>query len=393
VTFGIDISAYGSQAQPLTLEMIVEDVSRVLRTEGFEVMMEHPNHIANGKEDEAAKMSEGWLHLFDVSSRIKAEKSRRLARVRRKKHLERCESCRSGLEHSEAMVGQAVSSHNNQLGDVLLRTNLSISGMTCASCTTSIHSALSAHPDILDVSVNLLASSAVVQHKSTLSPAKIADMVEDIGFEAQVSSSSPEGGPEQLRSAFSIHGMTCASCSSSIERTLRPVAGINQVSIDVLGNRGVVLHTSDLSAAAIQQAIEDTGFDAELIETKLADSPASTMAQASTQLRKVTIRVEGIFCGDCVNSLNDYLASIPVESFTKLDRNIHSTTITYKPHDPLDIRSILTGISNIATEFSAEITKPLTSSDRGRAIQQREFRILAVHLAVAVLFAIPTFVM
>ncbi|ORY25914.1 E1-E2 ATPase-domain-containing protein, partial [Naematelia encephala] len=419
VTFRVDTSISGSKS-PKSAEGIQQDVKRVLTTQGgFQVVSAQPDEPAS-EPHESRRETEGWMYAFDFARRRKERKQRRQAEQRRQKHFERCDACRLGLEHPDypplslktttMTEGKdvAVSPAMTQVKRVaespeqgaIIRTTLSISGMSCASCTTSIHDLLSTNPDILEININLLSSSGIVKHKSTVSAALIKELIEDGGFEAEVTSSEPERGAETaqadrlLRSVFSIQGMTCASCSSSVDTAIRPLPGIKEVAIDVLSNRGTVIHYPSISAEAIKEAIEDTGFDAELVETRqMGTSSNDTKVDPENDTRKITVRVEGIFCNNCVRSLNAHLASLPLQNYTDFTSSNHTTTVTYKPHDPLDIRQILQGLSGVAPEFSAELVKAQSLSDRSRGIQQREFRILAVHLIVAFIFAIPTFIM
>jgi len=66
------------------------------------------------------------------------------------------------------------------------KTILSISGMTCASCTTSISEELKNDPRIRKVDVNLLEASADIIHLAEMKAEEVKVLIEDIGFEADV---------------------------------------------------------------------------------------------------------------------------------------------------------------------------------------------------------------
>ena len=68
------------------------------------------------------------------------------------------------------------------------RVELQVKGMTCGSCVSSIETMLGQQPGIRSVSVALLAERAVVEYDEAQgwTPQKIADEIDDIGFEAQV---------------------------------------------------------------------------------------------------------------------------------------------------------------------------------------------------------------
>ncbi len=59
----------------------------------------------------------------------------------------------------------------------------------------------------------------------------------------------------------------------------------------------------------------------------------------------------------------------------------------------MTIRSILDNLTNLAPEFEAEVVKSQSLSERNQQIQRKEVKILAFHLVIAFVFAIPTFIM
>jgi Cu+-exporting ATPase len=201
------------------------------------------------------------------------------------------------------------------------------------------------------------------------------------------------------RTTLAIEGMTCASCSSAIQAVLDNKAGVESVSVDVLGNSAVVVHRDELSPADIKEEIEDIGYGAEVVSTtdevrgNRDDTGTKGKGKASDDTRTIDIAVQGIFCGDCVSKLNAFLSTLPLVSFTPFTLARQSTTVSYLPHQLLTIRDILAGLSGVAPEFTAEVVRTQTLSDRSQEIQRREVRKLAWHLGVAIIFAIPTFIM
>ncbi|WVQ83012.1 hypothetical protein IAT38_005150 [Cryptococcus sp. DSM 104549] len=292
-----------------------------------------------------------------------------------------------------------------------MRTVLSIEGMTCASCTSAITTALNAHPEVQSVEINLLNSSGMVRYAAGLEAKDVAEIVDDLGYGAEVVSSEPEpeaGGEsgeetqagrteERCRSTFSIEGMTCASCSSAITSGLTGREGITAVHVDLLNNRGVVEHSGAITAGEIAEAIEDLGYGAEVVSTSPISSPAAPSAGATTaksapETRTLQVRVEGLFCDQCVLKINSHLDSLPLISHTPITLHSPVVTLTYKPHHPLTVRDILSGLSGLAPEFEARVQKTQSLSERSRRIQRREVKVLGWHLGVAFVLAIPTFI-
>lgn len=96
------------------------------------------------------------------------------------------------------------------------KTTLSIAGMTCASCTTSIAEGLKGDPRVRQVDVNLLEASAVVVHLAGMQAEQVKVLVEDIGFEADVVSTMLFEAENSAGKATSPH-----SAAESKNRTVR----------------------------------------------------------------------------------------------------------------------------------------------------------------------------
>ncbi|NWX47810.1 ATP7B ATPase, partial [Steatornis caripensis] len=106
---------------------------------------------------------------------------------------------------------------------------LQITGMTCASCVSTIERNLQKEDGIVSVLVALMAGKAEVKYKPEfIQPLEIAQLIQNLGFEATVTEdhAETEGNVELL-----ITGMTCASCVHNIESKLLRTDGIFYASV------------------------------------------------------------------------------------------------------------------------------------------------------------------
>ncbi|KAF8976715.1 hypothetical protein BGZ46_008036 [Entomortierella lignicola] len=140
---------------------------------------------------------------------------------------------------------------------------ISIQGMTCASCVASIEKSLKVKPGLVSIKVALLAERATIEYiEGQTSPKEIADEIEDIGFDA-----SPIVERSKDSVDLQIFGMTCASCVNSIEGELRKMPGIISASVSLtLQSAKVEYDNQVLGVRDIVERIEDMGFDALLAE-------------------------------------------------------------------------------------------------------------------------------
>ncbi|HQT62806.1 heavy metal translocating P-type ATPase [Acidiphilium sp.] len=133
------------------------------------------------------------------------------------------------------------------------RIELSIEGMTCASCVSRVEGAIQHVPGVAAVSVNL--SSEHVQVTFASAEANIGAVVtavEKAGY-----------GVASHDIELAIDGMTCASCVARVERALHKVSGVTSASVN-LANEMARVSGIGVDETALIAAVEHAGYGARL---------------------------------------------------------------------------------------------------------------------------------
>ncbi|MEG3617473.1 heavy metal translocating P-type ATPase [Magnetovibrio sp. PR-2] len=130
-----------------------------------------------------------------------------------------------------------------------------IEGMTCASCSARIEKQLSKLDGVVEAAVNLTTEMADV----TFDPVKlrardVKATIEKAGFVV----------PERVVE-LSVEGMTCASCSSRIEKQLDKLPGVTEANVNLADETARVV-LSHARPSSVVRAIQKAGFDAAIIE-------------------------------------------------------------------------------------------------------------------------------
>jgi P-type Cu+ transporter len=278
--------------------------------------------------------------------------------------------------------------------------SLSIGGMTCASCISTITKALEGMDFVSNISINLMGNSGtVIFYGPKENIDKILESIEDAGYEASVdeineirSGDSSKPIPSRLMASLSIDGMTCGSCVGTITRGLEELPFVHEVDIDLVGNSGKVVFEGKENADKILEKIDDLGYDATIVEL----APLDDVSSEPVTERTVTIAVEGMFCEHCPSNILEaldqgYGDSIVVEQPISLrDPKIR---IRYTPSPPkVTIRSLVRTITNAHEAFSAKLWHAPSIEERSRAMQHREQRRILARLIFTFLVAIPTLI-
>lgn len=64
-----------------------------------------------------------------------------------------------------------------------------------------------------------------------------------------------------MAKTISIEGMTCGHCTSSVEKALRAVSGIQHVSVDLASKTATVEADTSASDETLKKTVTDIGFD------------------------------------------------------------------------------------------------------------------------------------
>jgi Cu+-exporting ATPase len=130
-----------------------------------------------------------------------------------------------------------------------------IDGMTCASCVARVEKALRAVPGVQEASVNLATEKATVQAASDTDFDTLAAAVEKAGYDVP-----------SITVVLAVSGMTCASCVSRVEKVLKKVPGVLDVSVNLATERAHVRMSRDVDIAALVSTVEQAGYEAKLID-------------------------------------------------------------------------------------------------------------------------------
>ncbi|SUY48121.1 heavy metal translocating P-type ATPase [Clostridium putrefaciens] len=76
-----------------------------------------------------------------------------------------------------------------------------------------------------------------------------------------------------MNQKFNVTGMTCSSCSASVEKAVKKLSGVDTVNVNLLSNSmSVEYKESDIDSTTIIKAVHDAGYDASIFVRGSSDS-------------------------------------------------------------------------------------------------------------------------
>ncbi|WYZ44098.1 hypothetical protein EsH8_VII_000534 [Colletotrichum jinshuiense] len=277
----------------------------------------------------------------------------------------------------------------------LFTTTIAIEGMTCGACTSAVEGGFKDIPGVKNFSISLLSERAVIEHDPTLlSAEKIAEIIEDRGFGAEIvdSESAQQEKPRAssnptssvANTTVAIEGMTCGACTAAVEGGFKDVDGVLRFNISLLAERAVITHdTTKLPADKIAEIIEDRGFGAEILSTTFETSAHGSGASTAQ------FKIYGNPDATTAMALEAKLLTIPGVNSAKLSLSTSRLTVTHQPS--------LIGLRGIVEAVEAEGLNALVSDNDDNNAQleslakTREINEWRRAFKLSLSFAIPVF--
>ncbi len=133
--------------------------------------------------------------------------------------------------------------------------SIEVVGMTCAACSARVEKALNKQEGIISSTVNLLANKATIEFdQDKISPNTLIKTIEKSGYEVPL-----------IKKTLIIEGMTCAACSTRVEKALNKLEEVVSANVNLSTNKATVQYPSGaLEEDILIKTIEKAGYKAEL---------------------------------------------------------------------------------------------------------------------------------
>ncbi|MBT2679571.1 copper-translocating P-type ATPase [Bacillus sp. ISL-35] len=158
---------------------------------------------------------------------------------------------------------------------------LSITGMTCAACATRIEKNIAKVPGVQKANVNLATEKAsVIYDPAVASVNDVIAKIKKTGY-----------GVQEEKVQLDIIGMTCASCSTRVEKGLKKVEGVTSAAVNLATEKAIIEYIpGNTNIEQIMAAVKKVGYDARVVGDSNDDYERSAREKEyKTQVRKFTV--------------------------------------------------------------------------------------------------------
>lgn len=184
----------------------------------------------------------------------------------------------------------------------------------------------------------------------------------------------PQGGGEierrtMITKTFSIDGMTCASCSSAVERVTRKLDGVQESSVNLASEKlRITYDETKINPSDIEQAVEKAGYSVRKNDTTR------------------TLSVSGMTCASCSRAVERVTSKLPGVYESSVNLSTEKLSIRYNP-DELSVRDIKQAVKKAGYEATED--KLSVDEDRGR--KEAEMKSLWKRFIISLIFTVPLF--
>jgi Cu+-exporting ATPase len=284
---------------------------------------------------------------------------------------------------------------------------LSIKGMTCQSCVSSIHSVLKNISQVTKSEISLEREMGTIEYH-TIDQQQIIDAIEDCGFDVTLYDDSkpvldmrkvvgnvfgkrtPKTPNEVMELKMmksgsdatilnskmvqmEVHGMTCSACVKSIEDQLLSQKGIYNCSVALTLERAQVEYNPDIqSPESIRDLIDDMGFEAKIVH--------------ESDTNQVELRILGMTCASCSGKIERYFSTY--DGVLKCTVNLLGQTGTFDVvKTKVGIRDLIEGIESLG--FNAFVPDNNVNSQLESLQRTKEIQKWRHQFWTSVCFAVP----
>lgn len=158
-------------------------------------------------------------------------------------------------------------SHSDAKRASTATTTVAIEGMTCGACTSAVEGGFNGLEGLLRFNISLLAERAVITHDPVkLSAEKIAEIIEDRGFDAKILSTvfdAADHSGTTSSAQFKIYGCPDAAAAKALEDSLLALPGVNSAKLSLASSRMTVTHQPGVTGLRqLVETVEKSGFNA-----------------------------------------------------------------------------------------------------------------------------------
>ncbi|MDF2522306.1 MAG: copper-translocating P-type ATPase, partial [Clostridia bacterium] len=171
--------------------------------------------------------------------------------------------------------------------------------------------------------------------------------------------------------SYKIIGMTCAACAKSIERAVKKLDGIGEVSVNLATEKMAVQY-------------DEQSLNTEVI--KLAVSKAGYEAVEEAETKEITVPISGMSCAACAKSIEKAVGKLEGVASVSVNFATEKALIKYNPKI-VRLSEVKQAISKAGYKALEIENKSTVDEDKLR--KEKEIKTLWTKFIISAIFSVP----
>ncbi len=176
-----------------------------------------------------------------------------------------------------------------------------------------------------------------------------------------------------VKETFKVKGMSCASCSSKVEKTINGIEGVIKASVNLVTEKMLVEYdNTKISREDIIRAVKNIGYECSYEDTENTTS---------------TYKVIGMSCASCSAKVENGVKNLEGVQSASVNLATEKLTLTYD-NKVLSFNDISKFVEKLGYKLEKIETKE-SAIDQDKLRNEKELKTLWVKFLVSIIFAVP----
>ena len=169
---------------------------------------------------------------------------------------------------------------------------------------------------------------------------------------------------------YSIEGMSCASCASSIEKVVGKISGVRNVSVNLATEKMFIEREEEVNVEEIEQTIKNAGYFAKLVDNNVS-----------------TFSLEGMSCASCARNIENVVGKVSGVQSVSVNLATEKMTVIFD-RSRVNTKDIEDAVERAG--FKAIEDKVFKDSTQGQKVKKaKQINSLLHRFLWSTIFAIP----
>lgn len=232
-----------------------------------------------------------------------------------------------------------------------------ITGMTCAACSSAVERTLKRLEGVKNTIVNLPLERATIEFKESDIPAMLPTIINAVKSEGY--------GVGTNKIDIAVSGMTCAACVSAVEKALKGIYGVVDVTVNLATEKASIEYVPTITGFEdFKQVIADAGYSAHMVTKEFVDTERETRKKEYEGLR-LRFLVSAVLAAPLIigsmisiplisNWIVLFLLATPVQFWAGM--RFHKAALSAIRHGATNMNTLISVGTNAAYFFSVAAT-------------------------------------